>query len=316
VTIDRRTLLAFVGVVLIGGANWVAAKFSNGGLPPLLGASMRFAPASLVLLLIIAIMRLPLPRGRALLFDAGYGFLFGAANGFGYSALVGLSSGASSVVFSMIPIVTLAFAVIVGQEKFSLAGILGSLLTIGGVLVLSARALGGELSLIYVVLALIGTCLAAAGTVVIKGAPKTHPVSTNAVAMGTAALVLATASLLFREKWVIPSELQTYLAVAWLSLVGSVVLFALFLFVVRSWTASASVYALTLTPPVTVAISVLLGRERLTPELVVGGVLVMLGVYVGAVIGVRHESVARKVEAAPGVASACRDAELSPVNLT
>jgi hypothetical protein len=79
---------------------------------------------------------------------------------------------------------------------------------------------------------------------------------------------------------------------------------------VRSWTASASVYALTLTPPVTVAISVLLGRESVTPELLIGGVLVMLGVYVGAVIGVRHESVARKVEAAPGVASACRDAEL------
>lgn len=306
----RTTLLAFIGVVLIGGANWVAAKFSNGGLPPLLGATLRFAPAALILFLITRIRGLPLPRGRALLFAAAYGFLFGTANGFGYFSLLGLSAGASGVIYSMVPIITLVFAVVAGQERFTLAGITGAALTLGGVAVLSLRTLGGDLSPIYVIAALVGTSCAAAATVVIKGAPKTHPITTNAVAMASAAIVLAIGSLIFRERWALPSTLQSYAAVAWLAVVGSVGLFALFLIVVRNWTASASVYTMTLMPPVTVTLGVLVAGESLTPEIIVGGALVMLGVYVGAILGARHQSVVRKVEAAPGVASACQEEEL------
>ena len=306
---DRTTILAFIGVVLIGGANWVAAKFSNGGLPPLFGAALRFAPASLVLFLILWIRKLPLPRGRAAYFAALYGLLFGVANGFGYFSLVGLSAGTSGVIYSMVPIITLVFAVIASQERFTLAGVTGSLLTIAGVAVLSLRALGGDLSPIYVGAAVLGTCCASAATVVIKAAPKTHPVTTNAVAMAVGAAVLALGSLVFGEQWVLPSHAQTWAAVAWISLVGSVGMFALFIIVVRRWTASASVYTLTLMPPVTVALSVLIAGERLTAELIIGGAMVMLGVYVGAILGAHHQSVARKVETAPGVASACQEDE-------
>ncbi len=63
---------------------------------------------------------------------------------------------------------------------------------------------------------------------------------------------------------------------------GSVGLFYLFLFVMGHWTASATVYALTLMPVVAVTLGAWLVREPITPEIVAGAALVVLAVYVGA----------------------------------
>jgi O-acetylserine/cysteine efflux transporter len=65
--------------------------------------------------------------------------------------------------------------------------------------------------------------------------------------------------------------------------VGSVGLFILFLFVIARWTASATVYALTLMPVVAVTLGALLADEQVTIGLLAGGVLVLVAVYVGAI---------------------------------
>ena len=57
-------LAAFVLVVLIGGSNFVAVRFSNRELPPFWGAGLRFAIAGALLLLFARWRRIPLPRGR------------------------------------------------------------------------------------------------------------------------------------------------------------------------------------------------------------------------------------------------------------
>ena len=58
---DRLTLAAFTILVVVGGGNAVAIRFSNRELPPFWGATIRFAVASLLFFLILAIFRLPLP---------------------------------------------------------------------------------------------------------------------------------------------------------------------------------------------------------------------------------------------------------------
>ena len=50
---DRLTLAAFSVVVLLGGLNAVAVRFSNQELPPFWGAALGFAFASVSLLLIV-----------------------------------------------------------------------------------------------------------------------------------------------------------------------------------------------------------------------------------------------------------------------
>jgi drug/metabolite transporter (DMT)-like permease len=55
------------------------------------------------------------------------------------------------------------------------------------------------------------------------------------------------------------------------------------LYVLARWTASASSYQLVLMPIVTVVCAAWLAGEAVTPSLVLGGLLVLVGVYVGAI---------------------------------
>jgi len=280
---DRTALLAFGATVLIGGTNFIAVKFSNTELAPLYGAGVRFAIACLILFSIVAILRLELPRGRALMGAGVYGLLsFGLAYAFLYFALLGLTAGATSVVMAMTPLVTLSLAVVHGQERFTPRGIAGGLLAVAGIAVLSIRSMGGDLSLIHLLAAVVGVFAASEGSVVVKGFPKSHPITTNAVGMAFGAAALGIASLAFREPWLIPQTARTWIVLTYLSIAGSVGLFTLFLFVIKRWTASASVYALTLMPVVAVTLGVLIANEKFSPEIIVGGALVILGVYVGA----------------------------------
>ena len=106
--------------------------------------------------------------------------------------------------------------------------------------------------------------------------------TTNAAGMGAASLLLLAVSSGFGESWVLPRTGRTWLVVAWLVVVGSVGLFGLIVFVIRRWTASAAVYALTLMPVIAVIAGSLFACETITVEIVGGGLLVMLGVYIGA----------------------------------
>ncbi len=72
---DRLTLTAFGGIVLIAGANFVAVRFSNQEVPPFLGGGVRFALAALLFLLVVALRRLPILRGRELVGIVLYGLL-------------------------------------------------------------------------------------------------------------------------------------------------------------------------------------------------------------------------------------------------
>lgn len=280
---DRGTLTAFLGAAFIGGTNFVAVKYSNEELDPLFGAALRFVLATLVLFAVNSAMRLPLPRGRAAMGAVIYGLLgFGVSYALLYVALVDLSPGVASVILAGTPLATLALAVLHRQERFSPRGLIGGLLAVTGIGILSSGSLGGDLDVRYLLAALLGMLAVAESSVLIKSFPKIHPVTTNTVGMAAGTILLAIASLIFGEQWALPQTGRTWIVLAWLVVAGSVGLFVLFLYVIARWTASASVYALTLMPVVAVTLSALLGQEDVTLGLVLGGVLVIAAVYTGA----------------------------------
>jgi drug/metabolite transporter (DMT)-like permease len=281
---DRLTLVAFGGTVLIGGSNFVAVKFSNAELAPLYGAALRFTAAALLFWLLMWALSQPLPRGRALVGSAIYGLLaFGATYGLLYVALLEVSVGMAAVIMATMPLFTLVLAVVHGQERLTPAGVVGGLLAIAGIAVLSLRSLGGDLPLGYVIAAVGAAVAGAESAVVVKGFPRAHPVTTNAVGMTAGALLLWIASAVASEPWTVPSGASTWTALAWLVIAGSVGLFYLFVFVIGRWTASATAYALTLMPVVAVVFGAILASEPITPEVVAGAALVVLAVYVGAI---------------------------------
>jgi drug/metabolite transporter (DMT)-like permease len=284
---------AFLAAVLIGGGNFIAVSFSNQELPPFFGAALRFALAALVFYLIALVSGVPLARGRQARGAVYYGLLgFGVAYALLYYALVGLPAGTASIIMAAVPLATHIIAVLVGQEKLSSRGLLGGLVAIAGILVLSSGSLAGEVGLSYLLAAICATVVVAASGVVAKAYPKVHPVNMNAIGMTAGTILLAAGSLVVGENWALPSQGQTWLAVGWLVLLGSVGLFQLFLFVISQLSASATAYAIAGMPLVAVVFGALLLDQAISWQVIVGGLIMLVAVYVGAISRSRAEAAA------------------------
>jgi drug/metabolite transporter (DMT)-like permease len=279
----RATLLAFVGVIVFGGVNGVGIRIINQELAPFWGAALRFAAAAIILFAIVAARGIPTPRGAALVGSVSYGVLyFGIGFGLIHWALADAPPGMTQVVLAVVPLLAFLLAVAYRVEPFRWQGLAGALLALVGVMVVFGERLGTTLPAVVLVAILAGATAIAGGTVAVKRFPGSHPAAGNAVAMAVGASLLFVASLLAAEPWIVPNSAATWISMLYLVAVGSVVVFVLFLYVVARWTASATSYVWPLFPVVAVPFSALVVGEPITPLLLIGGALVVLGVYVGA----------------------------------
>lgn len=287
---DRTTLAAFVLAVLFAGANGLAIGFSNDELSPYWGATLRFLAAGLVCAAIVLVRRYPIPRGRALLGMVLYGMLAIAfAFGLLYWALVEVPTGVGVVILALVPLLTLMVAVIQGVEPFRWLAAFGAVVAAAGVAVISADQLAGSVPPLPMLAALLAAVAIAQSSVLIKRLPDVHPITTNAIAMLVGAAVLGTVSRVLGEPWILPGEAPTWVAIGYLVLIGTVVVYALGLFVLTRWTASSASYLHILLPLVAVPLGAWLRSERVSPLFLVGAAVVMVGVYVGVVVAARRD---------------------------
>jgi drug/metabolite transporter (DMT)-like permease len=286
----RTTAIWFgVGTVL-AGANSVGIRFSNRELDPFWGATLRFTLAAAVLGGLMALMRLEVPSARELGYAALYGVLsFGAAYALLYAALVHVHAGLAQTLLALVPLLTLLIAAAEGQEVFRLRSLLGALVAVAGVAAIAGTPMEGEVPLLAVLGVVVTAAFFAQGTVLIRHV-QMHPVTLNAYGMGVGGAMLFVVSLIAGESFSVPSRGATWLALAYLVFLGSVAVFVIFADVLRHWEASRAAYGFVLTPFVTVVLSAWLDDEPLGWGLAVGGALVLVGVYVGALRdGAREE---------------------------
>jgi drug/metabolite transporter (DMT)-like permease len=280
---DQLALAAFLTESTLAGGNAVGVRFSNRELDPLWGAGLRFALAALLLGIAMQVLRLPLPRGRALAGAAIFGALmFGATFGLAYYALVRIHAGLGQTLLALVPLATLLLAVAQRQERLRAASLVGTLLALAGVGLISGLSSRESVPLLSLLATLGAVFCFAQATVLVRHFPPVHPVTLNAVGMTTGAAVLIPLSALFGESLVVPERAATWLALAYLVAVGSGVVFVLYAIVIRLWNASRAAYGFVVTPVVTVLLSAWLDDEQITSGLVFGGLLVLVGVYFGA----------------------------------
>jgi drug/metabolite transporter (DMT)-like permease len=280
---ERIATASFIGTSALAGGNAVGIRFSNRELAPLWGAGVRFTIAALLLLAVMAIMRLEWPRRRALAGSVVFGLLnFGAAFGLAYYALLRIHAGFGQTLLALVPLATLVLAVTLGQEQYRSAAVVGTVLALIGVGIMSGTGFEGSVPVLSVVAAVGSVICLALAAVLVRRFPRVHPVTMNAVGMTAGGLALLLASVLARESHVVPHRAATWLALAYLVVIGSGVVFVLYLIVLRHWAASRAAYTFVLIPIVTVGLSVWLDDEPVSLGLVIGGVVVVAGVYIGA----------------------------------
>ncbi|HSI98110.1 MAG TPA: EamA family transporter, partial [Gaiellaceae bacterium] len=247
------------------------------------GAGVRFSLGAVLLMGLMVVLRLELPRGRALLGALAFGVLqFGATFALAYYALVELHAGFGQILLALVPLMTLLLAVAQRQERIRLAAMVGTVLALAGVTLMSRAPLQESLPLLSLLAALGSALCFAQAAVLVRRLPPVHPVTMSAVGMTAGAAVLLVGSAVAGESLELPERAATWGAIAYLVAIGSIVVFLLYLFVLSHWDASRAAYAFVIIPVVTVALSAWLDDEPVGVELVLGGALVLGGVYLGA----------------------------------
>jgi drug/metabolite transporter (DMT)-like permease len=280
---SRVTLLAFAAFVVLTGGAAVAIRFTYGELAPFWGAATRFLLAALVFWAVVAARRISLPRGRALAGAFAFGVIgIGLAFLFLYWGLVTTPASLSQTISAVVPLLTLFLAAAQRLERLHVRGIVGASLTVVGIAIAVGAATDPLAEWPRLVAIVAGAaCLAQAG-IIAKRFPATDPFALYAVAMTAGGTILFAGSWLASEPWIVPSEMGTWLAFGYIVVFVTVVAFLLYLYVLRRWTATGASYGMVLVPLVTIVLASTLAGERITPPFLVGALIVLSGVYLGA----------------------------------
>ena len=179
-----RNLLSFVVLAAVWGSAFMAIKAGLAFFPPVLFAAFRYDVAGLLMLAYAAYATdAPRPRGRAEWAVVGVGavFLIAGYHTFLFVGEQGTTSAAAAVIVSLSPVLTTAFArVLLPSERLTLAGVVGLLLGLAGVVVLTRPSpdtlFGGDLLAEGLVFA--AALSFALGSVLVRRIPATVPVET------------------------------------------------------------------------------------------------------------------------------------------
>jgi drug/metabolite transporter (DMT)-like permease len=280
---DQRINVAlFVAIALLGGGNPVGVSVAVDELDPFWAAGSRFVVAGAIFAVLMVVLRIPIPRGSAITGALVYGiFAFFASFALLFAGFRETPPGTGQVIIALAPLMTIFLAVAHRLERFRLRALVGALIAVAGLVFLLADRLEANVPLPSLLLVLAGAAFLAEGAVVIKMTPRAHPVASNAIGMLGGGALLLILSALAGDAWVTPNESDTWVAMAYLVIGGSVGVFGLYLILLSRWSASSASYVLLLQPVSALVYSAILTSEPLTPALLVGAAIVLLGVYVG-----------------------------------
>jgi len=276
-----------VWLVLCGiwGSTWLFIKLGLADLPPLTFAGIRFVIACVILFLIIRLRHIQLPRVRGdwillaitgiLSFGLNYGLVFWGEQ---Y-----ISSGLAALLQATLPAFGLVFAhLYLPGERLSWAKIGGVVLGVFGVGVVFSNqlAVSGKLAFAGCVALILSAMFAAYSNVLVKKYGKHLDPAILAAGQMLFGLVLLLGVGIplegnpFRFHWT-PIALISLL---YLAVVGSVIAFLLYYWLVLNMDVTKSMLIALVTPIVAVLLGMLVLDEQIGWRTLAGGAMIMAGI--------------------------------------
>jgi len=277
------TLLALMS--LIWGLTWAAVKYGLQVMPPLLLAAARYLLTAMLLLFTVRGDRDAFVDGRAprtvavavLMNAATYGPLFWG--------MQHVASGLSGLVnLSLTPIMLFGLAAVTGEERPSWRHALALAIGLAGLTALFWRRLGeGGASIAGLIAIVVGTACYCIGSVLARPLVKAVPplVFTKLqAAIGGSILLLAAIVMEPLPPLSIFVTWQALGALAFLSVLGTIVGFSIYLVLLRDWgTARAGLYAF-VSPVVALGAGALLFGESVGTAEMAGSALLIVAAAV------------------------------------
>jgi drug/metabolite transporter (DMT)-like permease len=279
-------LIVWLVLCLIWGSTWLFIKLGLRDLPPLTFAGLRFLLASAVLWAIVVVWRRPLPKsGRDWLKLAWVGLISIALNfGLIFWGEQHINSGLAAVLQATIPAFGLIFAHYhLPNERLTARKLVGAGVGVAGVGLIfydqmkieGAAALQGSFALL-----LSSVCVAYANVYI-----KAHcqHIDSSVIAAGQMVFgfipLLALAAVWegnpFDHRW----TTQSALALVYLALIGSVLGFLLYFWLVTKIEVTKSMLIALLIPVTALLIGKLTLNERLSWRIAAGSAAIMAGIW-------------------------------------
>jgi drug/metabolite transporter (DMT)-like permease len=282
-TVDLRVVLAFAAIYILWGTTFFAIRIAVHEVPPLFAAGVRMFLAGLILLAFLWMRGAVRPtrqewRNLALLgwlmFVVDYGALFWAEK---Y-----VPSGIAAVLSATVPLMTIAFEMFLFRlQPFRWSLVAAVLLGFGGVGILMLPDPRQKLPLIPCVAILLGTAGWCLGTVLSRKLvlPASRPVTAGGSMMiGGATLLLVSGAFGELHPWPHISR-NAVLALAYLILLGSVLAFTAYVWLLGRMPASKVASYAYVNPVVAVALGYFAAGEPITAHVMAGAAMVLVSVY-------------------------------------
>jgi drug/metabolite transporter (DMT)-like permease len=281
----REVLLSFIAFIILTGSAPVAMKIAYLEMAPFWMGLVRFGFGAAIYWILVFIKRQKIPKGRALLGSVLYGVL-GLGFSFAFMAwgLSKTSASISSIIQALVPLMTVLLSTVQGMERLTLRGVIGSLLAVIGTIITVYGAPSADASLPHIAALVLAAGFMAQSGIVLKRYPINPPIITNAISISVAVVILAAASLLAGEQWVIPKQPDTWIALIYLIIFVTIFAFLLYLYVLNNWTVSGISYSFVLIPLATFLFAAILSQEKITLNFMLGAAIVVVGVLVGVLL--------------------------------
>ena len=222
-------LFAYLACALIWGTTWFAIRVCIGpdAYPTLAACALRFTIAFAVLLP-IALRARPWPTGKAWIYLVLAGVLDAAAYTLVYLGEERISGGLAAVVYGTQPLILALLLQVFRIEKLSARHIVGAVISIAGVAVLFLDRLDVSDAQAFGIILVLGSVLLATGYSMVMKRQSTGGLVATTVFLGVTALVLGIIALVAGEPIPWPPPVKPTLALLYLALIGSVVAFLLY----------------------------------------------------------------------------------------
>ena len=296
-----KARLVWLVLCVIWGSTWLFIKLGLEALPPLTFAAIRFVIASAIIFSIIRIRRLRLPRARAdwillaitgtLSFGLNYGLVFWGEQ---Y-----ISSGLAALLQATLPAFGLVFAHFhLPGERLSWAKIGGVVLGVCGVGVVFSNqlAIAGTMALAGCVALILSAMFAAYSNVLVKAYGKNmDPAVLAAGQMLFGLLLLLVVGIPLegnplRFQW----TTMAWVALLYLAVVGTVVAFLLYYWLLQNMDVTKSMLIALVTPIVAVLLGMIVLDEQFSWRTLAGGAMIMMGIALIVVLKAQKQDTKEK----------------------
>jgi len=279
-------IAAFFSIYVIWGSTYLLNKIAVTELPPFMLASIRFITAGLLIFIIAKIIGFNLKITLKQLGNTAIaGFLFlSFGNGVIVWALKYVDSGFAALEVSAQPLVVLLLMRFFDKKKIKLMSVIGVILGVIGIylLVSQKEIITEEGTMLGIVM--IFTCMLSWGYgslfVAKADLPSNYFVNTG-YQMITGGIMLLTASLLFGEVWIFPTEWSQPVQLSMLLLIvfGGIVAFTSFNYLLKTVSPEKVATSTYVNPIIALALGWYFLNEQITTQSIIAAIVLLTGVY-------------------------------------